>query len=168
VERTLIQDDRLIAIDLGYRTGIAVFSSDGRLEWARSHHFGGISQLRRGSGQILDEVKPSHLVAEGDRRLYETWCGAAERFRSDCQLVGAEIWRKRLLLPREQRTGALAKKSAHRLAYGVIKWSGVRRPHTLRHDAAEAILLGLWGVLELGWLQEVPEFLGPNRGRHRR
>lgn len=40
----MIHRDRLIAIDLGFRTGVAVFSADGQLEWARSHHFGGISQ----------------------------------------------------------------------------------------------------------------------------
>ena len=29
-----------------------------------------------------------------------------------------------------------------------------------RHDAAEAILAGLWGVLEMGWLRRIPAALG--------
>ncbi|MFP2934398.1 hypothetical protein ACLESO_56645, partial [Pyxidicoccus sp. 3LG] len=33
---------------------------------------------------------------------------------------------------------------------------GAAKPTSLRHDAAEAVLLGLWGVLEVGWLDRVP------------
>ena len=29
-------------------------------------------------------------------------------------------------------------------------------PTALRHDTAEAILLGLWAVVELGWLERIP------------
>jgi hypothetical protein len=29
----------------------------------------------------------------------------------------------------------------------------------LRHDTAEAILIGLWGVLEVGWLERLPDDL---------
>lgn len=39
----------------------------------------------------------------------------------------------------------------------MIDWSGARRPTSLRHDAAEAIMIGLWGVLHLGWLVPSPE-----------
>ena len=44
-------------------------------------------------------------------------------------------------------------------ARAVIEWSGAKRPTSLRHDAAEAILIGLWGALELGWLAELPQEL---------
>ena len=40
--------------------------------------------------------------------------------------------------------------SQHRLV-------GAAHPTSLRHDAAEAILIGLWGVLEVGWLDEPSE-----------
>jgi len=36
-------------------------------------------------------------------------------------------------------------------------WSGARRPTSLRDAAAEAILIGLWGALEVGWLAALPE-----------
>ena len=39
----------------------------------------------------------------------------------------------------------------------MIEWSGAPRPTSLRHDAAEAILIGLWAALEAGWLADVPE-----------
>jgi hypothetical protein len=42
------------------------------------------------------------------------------------------------------------------MARKVIDWSGARRPTSLRHDAAEAILVGLWGGLQVGWLRELP------------
>ena len=42
------------------------------------------------------------------------------------------------------------------LARQVIEWSGARRPTSLRHDAAEAILVGLWAVLQEGWLDHSP------------
>jgi hypothetical protein len=59
-------------------------------------------------------------------------------------------------LPRDQRTGTDAKQAAGRLAKKIIAWSGAAKPTSLRHDAAEAILVGAFGVLELGWLSRVP------------
>ena len=48
------------------------------------------------------------------------------------------------------------KLTADGLARRNIEWSGAPRPTSLRHDAAEAILIGFWGVLEVGWLAGVP------------
>jgi len=42
----------------------------------------------------------------------------------------------------------------------VVEWSDAARPTSLRHDAAEAILIGLWGVIDVGWLPGVPKALG--------
>ncbi len=93
----------LLAVDLGVKTGLALYGQDGRLLWYRSQNF-----------------------------------GTAERLR------------------REQRSGVQAKESATDLARRVIIWSGARRPTSLRDDAAEAILIGLWGTLEVGWLGHLP------------
>jgi hypothetical protein len=41
-----------------------------------------------------------------------------------------------------------------------VEWSDAPRPTSLRHDAAEAILIGLWGVIRVGWLTTVPTSLG--------
>ncbi len=98
----------------------------------------------------------SHVVAEGDRTLAQAWEKAAEKQGAGFTLIGAETWRDVLLLPRQQRSGADAKVAADELAREVIDWSGADRPTSLRHDAAEAILIGLWGVLELGWLDASP------------
>ena len=47
------------------------------------------------------------------------------------------------------------------LARRVIEWSNAPRPTSLRHDAAEAILIGLWGVLQAGQLPRLPTELRP-------
>lgn len=73
-------------------------------------------------------------------------------------MVHAERWRADLILPRDRRSGADAKAAADALARAVIAWSGAPAPKgPLRHDAAEAVGAGLWGVLDAGWLEAVPE-----------
>ena len=34
--------------------------------------------------------------------------------------------------------------------------SGAARPTSLRHDTAESILIGMWGLLAVGWLDRLP------------
>jgi hypothetical protein len=96
------------------------------------------------------------LVLEGGGDLAEAWKREAQRRQLAVRQISAEVWRQRLLYPRQQRSGAVAKESATEVARQVIVWSHIRRPTSLRDDAAEAILIGLWGVLEVGWLSQVP------------
>ena len=96
------------------------------------------------------------MVVEGDRMLGEIWQKEALRRHMGFRVVRPEQWRQALLLPRKQRTGALAKDEAGHLARQIIEWSGLSKPKSLKHDAAEAILIGLWAVIELGWLPHNP------------
>jgi hypothetical protein len=144
----------LLAVDLGLRTGLALYGDDGRLRWYRSQHFGAASSLRRRVPALLDGV--SHLVVEGGGPLASAWADAAAARHIELRWVSAETWRRAFLYPREQRSGERAKRVADELARRVIAWSAARRPTALRHDTAEAILIGLWGVLELGWLTDLP------------
>jgi hypothetical protein len=73
--------------------------------------------------------------------------------------IAAERWRGELLYAREQRSGAQAKQHAAELARRIVEWSAAPRPTSLRHDAAEAIAIGFWGVLHVGWLEQIPEEL---------
>lgn len=93
--------------------------------------------------------------------MADPWLREAQRTGTPVWQVHAGPWREALLLPRNRRTGADAKEEADTLARRVIAWSGAPRPTSLRHDAAEAILLGLWGVLRAGWLPELPRELAP-------
>jgi hypothetical protein len=74
--------------------------------------------------------------------------------------VSAEKWRALFLRQRDQRSGEQAKRIADGIARRVVEWSDAPRPTSLRHDAAEAILIGLWGVIDVGWLPGVPKALG--------
>ena len=150
----------LLAVDIGLRTGLALFGQDGRLRWYRSHNFGTVARLRRGvHGVLADIPRLACLVLEGGGTLADVWSREAERRGIPVRQISAEAWRRQFLYPRQQRSGAHAKDSAADMARRVIAWSQTRRPTTLRDDAAEAILIGLWGALEVGWLERLPDEL---------
>ncbi|MFT5141687.1 MAG: hypothetical protein ACI80V_000291 [Rhodothermales bacterium] len=147
----------LLAVDLGLRTGLAGFDSEGRVLWYRSQNFGSRRRLINGAAALIRTLPDlSHVVIEGGGELAPPWQNAATRAGLEHFLVDAHTWRESLLLPRQRRTGALAKEAADGLARRVIEWSGAAKPTSLRHDAAEAVLVGLWAVLKLGWLESVP------------
>jgi hypothetical protein len=147
----------LLAVDLGLKTGLALYEQSGRLIWYRSKNFGSKDRLRRGANGVLGEIPDlAWLVLEGDRALAEIWEREAKGRNLSVRRVSAQEWRGRMLYPREQSSGLKAKQSADGLARKIIEWSGAPRPISLRHDAAEAIALGLWGVEHVGWLKRIP------------
>jgi hypothetical protein len=150
----------LLAVDLGLRTGLALFGSEGRLLWYRSQNFGTATRLRRAVHGLLHTLPDlAWLILEGGGNLAEIWTREAERRGIPVRRIAAERWRGELLYAREQRSGAQAKQHAAELARRIIEWSAAPRPTSLRHDAAEAIAIGFWGVLHVGWLEQIPEEL---------
>ena len=147
----------LLAVDLGVRAGLALFGRDGRLRWQRSQNFGNLARLRRAVPPLL-RAAPSlaWLVLEGGGAPAQAWEREAAALGVPVRRVQADHWREALLYPRERRTGREAKQRAEQMARRIAVWSGARVPKTLRHDAAEAVLLGLWAVLDLGWLPTLP------------
>lgn len=151
----------LLAVDVGLRTGLALYGTDGRLLWYRSHHFARIGGLKRRAGSLLHELAPlSWLVLEGGGPAAEAWMHEAERRGVEAIQTQAPDWRACLLYRREQRSGEQAKTQAIALARRIIAWSGAPRPTSLRHDTAEAICVGLWGLLQVGVLDAIPSELG--------
>ena len=152
----------LLAVDVGLRTGLAFYARDGQLLRYCSHNLGNSTRLRRAVQGIL-RANPdlAWLVIEGGGPLADIWEHEAGRRQIAVRRISAEDWRERLLYPRQHRNGLQAKHNADVLARRVIAWSGAHRPPSLRHDAAEAILIGLWGVLEVGWLETLPKELRP-------
>ncbi len=144
---------QLLAVDLGLRTGLAVFARDGRLVRYRSQNYGTVARLKRAAWGELAEVDALEaLVVEGDAALARVWARAAEKRGARAVLaVQAHDWRPAMLAARDRRTGADAKAAADVLARAIIAQSGLPRPKALRHDAAEAICLGAWACRELGW-----------------
>ena len=131
----------LLAVDMGIKTGLALYGNDGALRWYRSQNFGNAARLRRGAKSALFELEDlSWVVIEGGGPLADIWQNEAQRRQIQTVQISAETWRQQLLYARDQRNGAVAKQKANQLARQVIDWSGARRPTSLRHDAAEAIL----------------------------
>ena len=148
----------LLGVDMGLRTGLALYSPEGKLLKYRSKHFGSKSQLRRGLHSIISELPPLGWIwLEGGGDIAEVWSQHAERQNIEYHQLQAEEWRSGLMLARQQRSGVQAKKHADTLARKVIDWSGASRPRgELRHDAAEAILIGLHGANQSGLLPRIP------------
>lgn len=148
----------LLAVDAGLRAGFALYGADGRLRWYRSRNYGSMGRLKKAAYGLMGELEGlARVVVEGGGSPAEVWVREAARRSIPVVQVHAEAWREPLLLSRDRRTGADAKQRSGTLARRVIGWSGAARPTSLRHDAAEAILLGLWAVVEAGWLPGVPE-----------
>jgi hypothetical protein len=121
-------------------------------------HYGTRAALRRGVHGLLDaNPEVSRLVLEGGGPIADIWVREAHRRGIPARQISAEDWRSGFFRPREKEGRDRSKSSADALARRVIRWSGAARPTALRHDAAEAILIGLWGVLGAGGLDRMPE-----------
>lgn len=150
-------DRLLLAVDLGLRTGLALFGPDGRVRWYRSQSYPNAGRLRRSAHGLLRALPNLEwLFLEGGGPLARLWEREARARGVPVRRVQADDWRGRLLYPRERRDADSAKSGADALARLVIAWSGAPRPTSLRHDAAEAVLVGLWAAIEVGWLPGVP------------
>lgn len=110
------------------------------------------SVLRRAARAVLaEEADVTVLVLEGGGPIADLWRGLAEGRGLRVLQISAEEWREELLLRRERRNGQAAKQTADGRARQLIAESDAKRPTSLRHDAAEAILAGAWAVRRLGW-----------------
>jgi len=148
---------KLLAVDMGLKTGLALFNHQGHLVWYRSQHYPSAGLLKKAVYGIFKETPGiSRLVIEGGGPLAEIWIKQAAKRQISILQISAETWRSKILFQREQRTGSQAKIHADKLAREVIDWSGAKQPTSLRHDAAEAILAGFWAVIEAGWTKDLP------------
>ncbi|MEM8530456.1 MAG: hypothetical protein AAGF95_06415 [Chloroflexota bacterium] len=139
------------------RAGLALYNHDGRLVWYRSHNFGSTTRLRRGVYSLLNDIPHlAWIILEGGGNIADIWLKEAARRKLGIHQINAETWRERFLYSREQRSGQQAKNHADQFARRIITWSSATNPTSLRHDAAEAIAIGMWGVLEVGWLEQLP------------
>ncbi len=156
-----MQTRHLLAVDAGLRCGFALFGPDGRLCWYRSRHLADRRRWRRYAERVLAECPPTTwVVLEGGGDLADLWRQACDLRQLPYQQIAAETWRRDLFPPRHWRTGSEAKRQADKLARQVIDWSAAKRPTSLRHDAAEAILIGFWWLLANRWLAD-PGPVGP-------
>lgn len=145
----------LLAVDLGLRVGLACFERDGRLRYARTRRFASRAKLKQAVPKLMKEAgSPQWLVLEGDPQLAQVWTSYAHKRGVQCLHVSPERWRQAMLLPRERRAGVDAKQAALRAAEQRMRRDGAPRHTPLRHDAAEAVLIGLWALSEIQWRDE--------------
>jgi hypothetical protein len=161
-----LRDVRLLAVDLGLRCGWAAFGAWGRLIAYGSRHYGSRMMLRKAIPRILEEFPLlALLVVEGGGDLFVPWQKEAARRGVAVKEVMGEEWRKAILLPYQRRSGKDSKAAADGIAREVIDRSGAKKPTSLRHDAAEAILVGAWASTSL---QSPKERLSPGNTGGRR
>jgi hypothetical protein len=147
----------LLAVDLGLTGGLALYREDGALVWARSFRFATVAQFKRALPRLLDECGALRfLYVEGDKHLGDLWARAAEKRGAETTRVTPETWRARLLKAQDRASGPRAKTVAERRAREVIEVLAEKKPTSLATDAAEAILIGLYGALAVGWLDRAP------------
>ena len=140
----------LLAVDAGIRTGLALFSNSGKLLWYRSHNMGSLASLKKAAYPLLKSIENlSFFVIEGGGPITKVWLNAASKIGISAQQIDAADWRKDLLFQREYRSGPKAKGSAIQRAQQVIDISGAPSQNLPTHDAAEAILIGLWACRKL-------------------
>lgn len=144
----------LLAVDLGIKTGLALFDAQDGLLWYRSSNFGSRSRLKAGAMTLVQSIPDlKRMVLEGGGSLAWIWAREGGRHGIMVRQIPAQTWREELLLPRQTRSGLKAKKSAIDLAMHIIYSSQAPRPkRRINHDCAEAILIGYWGLLDAGWI----------------
>lgn len=148
------EGEHLLAVDAGLHTGLALYGRDARLLWYRSHHLADQQKLKRLIAKLLrDTPAPTHIYLEGGGPVAELWRREALKLGRFFVQLQADHWRPRLFYARQHPSGRVAKQQALEMATRVIDLVGQKKPTGLRHDTAEAILVGLYGLLDLGWLE---------------
>ena len=150
----------LLSIDLGVKTGFAMFNSQSELLWFRSHNFGNKARLKKAIPWVLNlEDEMDYIVIEGGGPLRKLWDAQLEKRNISVMHIMAEDWRSELLFDREQRKGKKAKEFAVRYAENFLTKTSAKKTNELNVNAAEAILIGIWAMKKLGWLNNFHDLI---------
>lgn len=153
-ENPLMDGDNLgymMSVDLGVKTGIAVYSAEGRLQWFGSRNYGSINSLRNDLPRLLHSYAPLRvLVLEGGGVLENVWKREAQNRNIPVISFHAGHWRQLLFGSESLMHSNRAKMKAVDLARTVIALIGENRASLPIHHAAEAILTGLCFLYEEG------------------
>ena len=149
---------RLLAVDLGLRTGAALFDQDGKLLRLDSCRFVNPEELEQGLEDLIIKSCVTHVVIEGeDRKLYNIWKKAIEKLPGDVKMarVVADDWRQDFLLKKEQKYAHIAKEAASLIAKQFLAGTDYETVK-LSVDAHEAVLIGHYSLRVLGWADLPP------------
>lgn len=145
----------LLAVDLGLTCGFACMSDVPQILWARSKHYASRGSMRRAAAALIrEQTELQHLVLEGDRQLGIIWEKPALQQGVDVIWVSPETWRQRMYGKMKLTGSERLKEMAVKQAMHAVKTLGISMPkQSLRHDAAEAVLIALWAVESIGWFK---------------
>jgi hypothetical protein len=80
----------LLAVDLGIKTGLALYGEDGMLRWYRSKNYGTATSLKRGVNTLMNSVPDLVLlVLEGGGTLAAIWEREAARRKIPVRRISA-------------------------------------------------------------------------------
>ncbi|KAL3904940.1 MAG: hypothetical protein SGILL_009877 [Bacillariaceae sp.] len=154
----------LMAVDLGLKSGVSLFNSDGQLIRYEQFLFNRDtleekipSMLQEWESQAGDDWRVTHLAIEGgDTVLLGMWERATPQLST--LRVGPEEWRAELLTKKENQNGANAKAASRLIARQVVEDFGTMEQHSgkFQTDVAEAVLLGMHVARRLGWIEREP------------
>lgn len=147
----------LLSVDLGVKTGLACWTSNGKLLWYRSQNYGSTERLKRAIRSILGQFnEPGVLVLEGGGRISELWITIAVRTGWLIETLHAEEWRLNLINQSEWQYCRDLKGLS--IAYATIAchWGSQPVAGILNHNTAEAILAGLWILIKSGFITNPP------------
>lgn len=143
----------LLSVDLGVKTGLALYTSEPRLIWYRSKNYGNKNRLKADIRNILtNHQNLSYIIIEGGGDLAKLWKNEAMKRNIEVIQIHAAEWRKEVFHQNQMKNGPKAKQSAISLAKKVIMETNGPKPTSMVHDAAEAILIGYWGMKQAGWI----------------
>jgi hypothetical protein len=146
--------DHLLAIDLGVKTGLALYNSEGAILWYRSRNYGNKQRLKTDVQNILNDIPSLKFVfLEGGGDIARIWLKECRKRKIPFRQIYAEDWRRDLFDPKDIRTGEQAKQRAIQLAKKIIEQCHGPRPTSMLDDAAEAVLVGYWGMIQVKWTE---------------
>jgi len=108
---------------------------------------------------LNQEEDLAYVIIEGGGPLLKIWDAELKKRNLEVIKIMADIWRTELLYFREQQNRSDAKANAIVYAGRVIEKLSDRRATSLDDNSAEAILIGLYGMQRLNWINSVNQFL---------
>ena len=166
-------NELLLAVDLGLKSGVALFNQKGKLIRYEQFTFERESMVDRirtlihqWESEVNDAVgdenngspwKVTHIAIEGgDVSIFNAWSSVAQDL--SVLRVSPEEWRSELLLSKEKSSGADCKAAARLIARQVVADYGIMENHSgkFKTDVAEAVVMGLYVSRKLGWISRSP------------
>lgn len=147
----------LLAVDLGVRTGFALYNNKGEILRYHSRNFGSAQRLKNAIFQILQSSgNLKFLYLEGGGKLEKYWLKAAEKRGVETIQLHADEWR-RMLYPdaKQDARTKQSKQLAAKKAGELLRSQSLPVPTIWNDDVAEALLIGWYGCIRQGWLPPV-------------